>query len=82
MREEQLAEPAYRMIMDRLQDLQQRGSAQQRVEAEVWEPVAAHHRPSGQYIGQPCRKCGEPWPCTPIRDIIAAGLVPPLLGGA
>ncbi|WP_138444778.1 hypothetical protein [Sinomonas susongensis] len=78
MRDEQLAVPAYRTIMARLRDLQQRGSPQQRVEAEMWQPIAANHRPSGQYTGQPCSKCGDPWPCLAIREMVAGGFVPPM----
>jgi hypothetical protein len=29
-------------------------------------------------VGQPCCKCGQPWPCPILRETLAAEFFPPL----
>jgi hypothetical protein len=72
------AEPLYQQIVERLRAVQQRGSAQQKVEADTWAPLVDAHRPCGEYVGQPCCKCAQPWPCPILRETLAAEFFPPL----
>lgn len=73
-----LAEHIYEEILERLSAARRSGSLRSAVEAEVWEPAAENHRPSTPHIGDPCKGCGQPWPCTVVRDLLRSGVVAPL----
>lgn len=58
----ELAQPIYLGFLGRLRAMRAGGSQHEAVLAEIWEPVALNHRPTGELTGLPCASCSDPWP--------------------
>jgi hypothetical protein len=73
--ESEHAAPIYDAILQQVELTKKRGSTRQRYNVDTWEPAIDMHRPSGAYVGDDCHKCGEPWPCQFLLNLLDSGLL-------
>jgi hypothetical protein len=71
------SEPLFREILARVSCTRFYGSSRQRIGADTWGPAVEKHRPAGDFVGDACVQCGEPWPCRFLRGLLRSGLVVP-----
>ncbi|MGT2461411.1 hypothetical protein [Sinomonas atrocyanea] len=69
------AMPVYEDILRQIARAKTHGTTRQRFTVDSWEPAVHAHGPSGPFIGDPCRRCGKPWPCRFLLNLLDSGLV-------
>jgi hypothetical protein len=63
------ADPTYLWVLGKLRAMHSSRSLRLVLLAEMWEPVALKHHPTGEYTGFPCAACGQPWPCETLLGL-------------
>jgi hypothetical protein len=69
------AAPMYEALLQQAERTRRHGSTRQRYNVDMWAPAIDMHRPSGAYVGDDCHKCGEPWPCQFLLNLLDSGLL-------
>jgi hypothetical protein len=49
--------------------------ARQRFNVDVWELAVHGHRPGAPLVGDACQRCGKPWSCRFLLNLLDSGLV-------
>jgi hypothetical protein len=65
----------YEEILHQVEYTKLNGSTRQRFNVDMWEPAVHAHRPGGPLLGDACQRCGKPWPCRFLLNLLDSGLV-------
>ncbi|MGT2460800.1 MULTISPECIES: hypothetical protein [Sinomonas] len=69
------AGPVYEDILRQIAHTKAHGTTRQRFTVDTWEPAVHAHGPGGPLIGDPCKRCGKPWPCRFLLNLLDSDLV-------
>jgi hypothetical protein len=69
------AGPVYEDILLGVEYTKVNGSTRQRFNIEMWEPAFHAHRPGGPSVGDACQRCGNPWPCRLLVNLLDSDVV-------